>query len=662
MLRFIILPILSISFLFFGCSSGSFTSLDSIKSELGVQSLPVQSDYPDDDGIILTEIHDVDLTFDSDWTLSTTEDITVVKKLFKNIENYANVEIHLNWGEKLESIDARTIKPDGTPVMLKRSDFHEIKGAGNDYIFYSDKRIIKFTFPAIEKDCIIHYTFRIRKNYPFIFDEWRIQNILPVMKNEFRLTVPVILLLDKKQGGAGWTWRYKNYNISLNPPVQFSNINPAGMVKSKKETFSWIERDIPPLKFENQMPPYRNVLRYVRFSPNVWTKWDDVSEWYYNNFFKSQLKISKNLSALSASLTEGIETELEKISSLTKYVQSIRYVAIELGEGGLIPSIPDEVLERKYGDCKDKSLLLLALLKNIGVKAEPVLALTSVFGEVDVNFPSWYFNHMILKITTQDGQSYWVDPTANFCALGQLPWQCEGINVLVIDENGKGKIETTPQKKAEENLIFVESEFNLESNNDASGTVRITFSGINALIYRNYLNDMTDEERKNLCKSFLSSDFKSIEIINSSTVEEANFDKPLTIDFNFYISEATTAQGDLIFLNSDPFKELINLDWALMETRKHMVVLKFPVQVEKRIIFDVSKSKLNVRNYPTNTRVIEKGLNFKREISLDDENVFKSYSSFSISNKNIKSNDYHTIKKSIDGIITKLKEKIILHK
>jgi transglutaminase-like putative cysteine protease len=65
---------------------------------------------------------------------------------------------------------------------------------------------------------------------------------------------------------------------------------------------------------------------------------------------------------------QGTKTTEEKINKIINYVQDdIRYMGVESGIGSIKPFAPEEVAKRRYGDCKDKSLLLVSLLKQVGV-------------------------------------------------------------------------------------------------------------------------------------------------------------------------------------------------------------------------------------------------------------------------------------------------------
>lgn len=162
------------SLIFLSCSSSSFVDLESLKSELNIKDFPEQKDYPEADALVLYELHSVKVYLDDSYDVRTVESVTKVTKLFKNIEDYASMEIHTDSKDRLTNLSARTINPDGTVIELKEDDFHTITGNGDDYVFYSDRKTTKFTYPAIEKNCIVEYHYDIDEAYPFVQDEWNI--------------------------------------------------------------------------------------------------------------------------------------------------------------------------------------------------------------------------------------------------------------------------------------------------------------------------------------------------------------------------------------------------------------------------------------------------------------------------------------------------------
>ena len=87
-------------------------------------------------------------------------------------------------------------------------------------------------------------------------------------------------------------------------------------------------------------------------------------------------------------LVAGIAGRRERLAALLDFARrQVRYVAVEVGIGGFRPHRPREVLGRGWGDCKDKALLLVELLREAGIEAYPVLIRAGAEGRVDRDFP-----------------------------------------------------------------------------------------------------------------------------------------------------------------------------------------------------------------------------------------------------------------------------------
>ena len=125
------------------------------------------------------------------------------------------------------------------------------------------------------------------------------------------------------------------------------------------------------------------------------------------------------------------------------YVQSnIRYLGIELGAGGYVPRAPDRVLKRRFGDCKDMTLLLLAILSELEIEASPLLVNLDDGHGLEITLPSiGVFDHVIVTAFI-DGQQYFLDPTKGK-QLGDIDHMEQGDygKGLVISTNGPGLID-----------------------------------------------------------------------------------------------------------------------------------------------------------------------------------------------------------------------------
>ena len=645
-----------------GCGSGNFISNSALKDEINRSKLPEQSDYPESDAVILLKKVNMKMKIESDYGIATDETFHIVTKLFKNIEEYADVRVNIYDGEKLLSISARTVKPDGTSIELKPEDFHTVTGASNGSVFYSDVKTITFTFPSIEKDCLIEYEVKKYKEYAFRRDEWVVQHYLPVVKNRFELTVPTILMMSKMQGGLNWSWNYKNYGeIQVGKPTQVDNMNTGGGTFNETVTFYWEKFDIPAFEYDPLMPAHDLYKAYVKFSPDNWKTWNDISKWYYKDLWEPQFIQSEKAISKSNDIIKNSHSEEEKIKSLYQYSQGLRYVAIELGIGGIQPTIPDMVLDRQYGDCKDKSTLLISMLRHQNIKAKPVLVLTSDEGEIDESFPTWGFNHMIVKAETADGKIYWLDPTTSFSKLGNIRTDCQGIKVLVLNEDGTSKIETTPKSTYQENVTSIDLNVNVKLNEPSQFNVKYSFKGARNAYLRSYFFDKTDKEMKEFCKRMIVDDFVNSEIVKFSFSPLDSIESDLVLSFDFTIPEAVQKQGDLYFLNIDPFKLSTETGWMVKDKRKYPMDFDYAYSVKKTFTINFPEKELSVRNLPENSVISTNDFEYKNKIE-SKGNIISVFETFAIKNSKISARNYNETKKFFATVKSKLNEKVILEK
>ena len=650
--------LLCLGFILSSCSSGNFIDYKDVAQKYNLPKTVEAGDYPEDDGVLLMATNDINMELYS-HTVTTDETVHRMKKLFKNIEKYAFVEIPIYNGEKIEKISARTIKPDGTVVQLKSDDFYQSSGMGEGATFYSDKRSVKFTFPAIEKNCIVEYEYTKSKLRPFMTDIWYIHDAMPTLLNRYSLSIPKILVVSKVNNGAGWDWNFKTYNYALDNPV----INDQQVMKDlgkEKEIYTWTLKNIEPFKVEEMMPPVLDYFGYVKFAPSEWKKWKDVSEWYYKEMFEPQLVISDEIKEMARKLTGNIENKTDKIRKLYDYVKELRYVSISLGIGSVQPSKPEDVLNRKYGDCKDKSILLISLLKAAGIEAQPVLVLTANEGTLDPSFPNWFFNHMIVKAAASGKEKYWLDPTAKYTPFGKLPPVCENINVLVLNSDYSSRIERTPGSDLMDNSKDITLKMDLKNDGTAEFNVELKYYGASNSNIRYRLEDKTDKELKEFCKSLIADDFTNAVILKCELSDIDSLKTSYSLKFNGTAGNVLQNQSDLMLVSSDPFKFFENTSWLIKDKREFPIKFDYPFILNKAITINLPEG-YTVRNLPGKVHKITENMDYAKNIS-SSGNVIYVDENFKISNSQILPSKYLETRQFFESIKNNYGEKIILIK
>ena len=161
---------------------------------------------------------------------------------------------------------------------------------------------------------------------------------------------------------------------------------------------------------EGDEPGWFNAYPWLQFSE--YDDWREVADWAWQ-LFQIEDKPSAELQAFSDGL-KGKKPE-QIVAEATRFVQDdIRYLGLEIGENSHRPHAPNEVFANRYGDCKDKSLLLSSILNDHGIAAWPALVSTYERGHLDQYLPTpGLFNHAVVKLTLGP-DDYWLDPTVSY--------------------------------------------------------------------------------------------------------------------------------------------------------------------------------------------------------------------------------------------------------
>lgn len=129
-------------------------------------------------------------------------------------------------------------------------------------------------------------------------------------------------------------------------------------------------------------------------------------------------------------------------AALALVQQQVRYIYVGLDGGNLRPAAADETWQRRYGDCKGKTALLLGLLAKLGIEAEAVLVRNEGSDDgMDVRLPSpGLFDHVLVRASI-DGRQYWLDGTLPVVATPSLKPDFPYGWVLPLDASGKQALE-----------------------------------------------------------------------------------------------------------------------------------------------------------------------------------------------------------------------------
>ena len=262
-----------------------------------------------------------------------------------------------------------------------------------EYRVYDGSKTVDVVLQDVRPGDLVDYAYSVRGSNPVLAGlesgrmdmQWRV----PVHQLHRRLRVPANLPLHIRSNLEG-------------TPVETTSL--AGWTEHV-----WRANQVAPV------PGQRNVPSW--FSPFAMVQWSMFADW------AALARWAEPLYAVPSRPSRALQKEIDRIAAahadpakrllaVLDFVQSeIRYLGIEMGQGSYRPRSPDTVLINRYGDCKDKVLLAVTMLRALGVRAYPALVHTKRRQTVADLLPTpAAFNHVILKAQV-DGLDYWLDPT-----------------------------------------------------------------------------------------------------------------------------------------------------------------------------------------------------------------------------------------------------------
>ncbi len=192
----------------------------------------------------------------------------------------------------------------------------------------------------------------------------------------------------------------KTLNIDLPPTVTREN----GRV-----VYGWYREHVPGASYDGDAPAWYNP--YPTLLVSEYSTWEAVSDWAREHYTYPD-KPGKGLTELIAKIKGETDEPAKRLEKALQFVQDeIRYTGLEAGIGGYKPRNPVDVFEQRFGDCKDKSLLLCYMLREMGIEAYPALVSTTARKGIIDWLPSPNaFDHCVVQVRL-DGGVYWYDPT-----------------------------------------------------------------------------------------------------------------------------------------------------------------------------------------------------------------------------------------------------------
>lgn len=416
---------------------------------------------------------------------------------------------------------------DGVRTQLLRAEDVKLlqQENGLDMGIYKDDRTAVAFLPDVRVGDMLEESYTVERAHPLFRghheDFIELVGEVPIGHLVHRLLAPADLKLTFKTLGAA----------AAEPTVR----DVGGL-----REYRWERRNVPALSQEEDgIPDDLAVWPHVQVSS--FQSWADVAAW--GLALQQGLPVSPAVTARAESW-RSLPTEEARFLAAVRFVQDdVRYLGIELGPNTHQPHAPGQVLEQRFGDCKDKAFLLVTLLRTLGIPAEMALVHSVRGAGVAALLPSPYvFNHAIVRARVA-GRTEWVDATMShqrgrFGARGPLPYA----RALVLAPGTTG-LESIPEPlptEPEHDVRYV-----LSVKDDGTGTLAVTqrLTRSKADATRAWLSGLSAEQRTTRALEQLRSLFPKLQAEGSSRVRDDEDTNTVTLEEHYTLEDAWANGG-----------------------------------------------------------------------------------------------------------------------
>ncbi len=475
------------------------------------------------------------------------------KILRPNGREHGVVFVSFNQHSKVTAMHGWCIPAQGKDFEVKEKDAMEIslpKIAGSELI--SDVKDKMFEIPASEPGNIVGFEYEVEESPIVLQDSWRFQGTDPVKDAKYTLQLP-----------AGWEYVavWRNH-----PEVKAT--------QAGGNQWQWSVSDVNGIRAEDQMPPWPGVAgeMIVTFYPpggsagnRSFRDWKDMGIWF-TGLAQGRRDPTPEIKQKVGALTGSEASPVDKMAALAKFVQQdIRYVAIELGIGGIQPHAAGEVFQHHYGDCKDKATLMGTMLKEIGVDSYYVI-INSERGSVDAKTPAQIgaFDHAIIAIKLPEGTNdprlvstvqhpklgkiLFFDPTDDLTPFGTLSGSLQENYGLLVTPDG-GELYQLPKLASKLSGVSRTASAKLDLRGNLTGTFHETRQGDAAAEERARMKVVAaDKDRVKVIEGLLSQSLANFSVTQATMTNLQDTMQPFRLDYAIAVERYAKTAGDLLLV------------------------------------------------------------------------------------------------------------------
>ncbi|MDT7541669.1 MAG: hypothetical protein QOE33_1573 [Acidobacteriota bacterium] len=441
---------------------------------------------------------------------------------------------------KINEIAARTIKPDGTIVELKKEDVFERTAEKSNGL---KVKVKSFAMPGVEPGAIIEYRWReVRGDSLSYYDRFQFARDIPVELVKYYIK-PLSLP-----------------NFPYGMRAQFFHGQNTPFVKEKDGYYSTSMQNVPAFREEPRMPPEYQVRPWLLIYYSEDTKlepekfWKDYGKTVYEKS-RSLMKVSDEVKKAAASAVGDATDPEEKLHRLFDYCRAHVKNIYDATSGMTADErnkwkeskSPAETLKRGAGTSFEIDLLFAALANASGLDAR--LARLADRSDVffDPSFPDTYFiNTYDIAVKVGDQWRFY-DPSSTFVPFGMLLWKEEGTDALVSDPK-EGFFVKTPLSPPAKSVEKRTAHLKLSDDGTLEGEVHVEYTGHLANEYKQINDDDSPQQREENLRNAIKSRMSTAEISDIRVENVTDPVKPFVYDYKVRVPGYAQRTGKRLFL------------------------------------------------------------------------------------------------------------------
>lgn len=423
---------------------------------------------------------------------------------------------HRRYGS-VEVVLARVIKSDGTEIVVGEdliTDGTPPQIAAID-IYETDFRELTIVFPGLEVGDAVEYLIR-QKYEPLVEDHFIGFYIL-------QYTEPMVEAEVKIEGPA---------SLPLKHVVKDGDVEFTEEARGDRILYSWVARDVEKIEREAAMASPAQFATRVLVS--TMQTWEELSRYGWE-LTHEKCVAEKSVKDVVAEITEGLTSQEDKIRAIHYWIlEHVRYLGISMDRSMFLePHFAAYTLEKEYGICRDKAVLMVTMLDEIGVPAWIVFINPSRV--LDPEIPTVFFEHGIVAIKGDDGEYLYIDPTMETSREVYSPYISDRW-VLIATEEGEDlrKVHHIP---ASANSGHIRDVSALTEDGSLSGSVTISGVGMYEEILRTIAKSAGEEQVRMMAEGIVQSLYPGASMTEFTMTDYHDLYEPVVLTIAYEIDD-----------------------------------------------------------------------------------------------------------------------------